>query len=288
MLYLQDILIDYGLAKMYRCIEYNFSYQCTNINERIIVRRYLKSRNHSQFTSIRPGFWLILALGSFFNCALISPVMAQEQVLRTLSVTGAGIERIPATLAQVSLGVEVQGKMAAEVQQEVARRTSAVVEFLRSRNVERLQTQGISLRPNYNYDRSNNNQRRLVGYVGTNTVSFRLETDKVGKLLDEAVQAGATRIDNVSFTATEAEIATAQKEALRKATVEAQEQAETVLKALNFTNKEIIGIQINGANPPQPKRLERAQFAVADAEASTPVIGGEQAVSGSVTLQIRY
>ena len=250
------------------------------------MRRYLKSTNTNLSTSIRQSFWLALAVGSFFNCALISPVMAQERVLRTLSVTGQGVERIPATLAQVSLGVEVQGKMAAEVQQEVARRTSAVVDFLRSRKVERLQTQGISLRPNYNYS---NNQRRLVGYIGTNTVNFRLSTEKVGKLLDEAVQAGATRIDNVSFTATEAEIAAAQKEALRKATVEAQQQADTVLKALNFSNKEIIGIQINGANPPQPKILQSARAAsFADAEASTPVIGGEQAISGSVTLQIRY
>ena len=253
------------------------------------MRKYSKQRKTNQSTSIRQGFWLALAVGSFFNCALISPAMAQEEVLRTLNVTGVGVERIPATLAQVSLGVEIQGKMAAEVQQEVARRTSAVVEFLRSRNVERLQTQGISLSPNYNYD-NNNNQRRLVGYIGTNTVSFRLNTEEVGKLLDEAVQAGATRINNISFTATEAEIASAQKEALRKATVEAQEQAETVLKALNFTNKEIIGIRINGANLPQPKMIERARLSAAadSAEASTPVIGGEQVVNGTVTLQIRY
>ncbi|MGK7934796.1 MAG: SIMPL domain-containing protein [Xenococcaceae cyanobacterium] len=230
---------------------------------------------------------MALVIGSFFNYALISPAMAQEEVLRTLNVTGEGIERIPATLAQVSLGVEIQGKTAAEVQQEVAQRTSAVVEFLRSRNVERLQTQGISLQPNYNY---NDNQRLLVGYVGRNTVSFRLSTEEVGQLLDEAVQAGATRINNISLTATEAEIASAQKEALRKATVEAQQQADTVLQALNFSTKEIIGIQINGANMPQPKMIQRERLALAaDADAATtPVIGGEQVVRGSVTLQIRY
>ena len=242
---------------------------------------------HTNFlTSFGQSFCFALAIGSFFNVAFITPVMAQEQVLRTLSVTGVGVERIPATLAQVSLGVEIQGKMAAEVQQEVAKRTSAVVNFLRSRKVERLQTKGISLQPNYNYT---NNQRRLVGYIGTNTVSFRLKTEEVGKLLDMAVQAGATRIDSVSFTATEAEMASAQKEALRKATIEAQKQADTVLKTLNFSTKEIIGIQINGASLPRPRMLERARFSsAADAEASTPVVGGEQVVSGSVTLQIRY
>ena len=71
--------------------------------------------------------------------------MAQEKVLRTVTVTGEGIERIPTTLTQVQLGVEIQGKTATEVQEQVAKRTTAVVEFLRSRRVEKLQTTGISL-----------------------------------------------------------------------------------------------------------------------------------------------
>lgn len=252
------------------------------------MRKSSKSRKTNQLISICQSLCLALVVGSFFNYATISPAMAQpEQVLRTLSVTGIGVERIPATLAQVSLGVEIQREMAKEVQQEVARRTSAVVEFLRDRQVERLQTQGISLRPNYNYDE--NDQRSLIGYTGTNTVSFRLATEEVGQLLDEVVQAGATRIDNVSFTATEAEITEAEKEALRKATVEAQQQADTVLEALNFSTQEIIGIQINGANSPQPQMIQTERLAsLSAADASTPVIGGEQTVMGSVTLQIRY
>ena len=230
---------------------------------------------------------LAFIVGSLFNYAPISPAMAQtEQVVRTLSVTGQGVERIPATLAQISLGVEVEGQTAAEVQQEVARRTNAVVEFLRDRNVERLQTQGINLQPRYNY---NDDQRRLIGYVGTNTVSFRIGVDEAGTLLDRTVQAGATRIDSVSFTATEAEIAAAEKEALRKATLEAQQQANAVLGTLNFSSQEIIGIQINGANTPQPRIIQRERMAsLSAADESTPVIGGQQAVTGSVTLQIRY
>ncbi|MGK7952020.1 MAG: SIMPL domain-containing protein [Xenococcaceae cyanobacterium] len=206
-----------------------------------------------------------------------------EQVLRTLSVRGQGVERIPATLAQVSLGVEIQGEMAEEVQQEVALRTSVVLEFLGDRNVERLQTQNISLRPNYNKD--DNNQRNLIGYTGINTVSFRIPTEEVGTLLDEVVQAGAMRIDDVSFTATEAEIASARKEALRKATVEAQQEAEVVLEALNFSSQEIIGIQVNGANPPQARRMI---YRNQSASSSTPVLGGELVVTSFVTLKIRY
>ncbi len=228
--------------------------------------------------------YLTLTVGSFLGLGGINPAIAQEQILRTLTVTGQGVERIPTTLTQVNLGVEIQGKNANEVQQEVAKRSTAVVDFLRSRKVEQLQTTGIQLQPNYDYS---NNQRRLIGYIGTNTVSFRVKTEEVGNLLDEAVNVGATRIDSISFTATDEAIANAQKEALRKATFDAQAQSEAVFKALNLTAKEVITVQVNGANAPVPKMLNVAQSRGMAAD-SSPVIGGDQSVEASVTLQIRY
>jgi uncharacterized protein YggE len=224
-----------------------------------------------------------LALG----VALIAnPVLAQEKLLRTLTVSGRGVETIPTTLTQVRLGVEVQGKTVQEVQQEVARRSNAVVALLRSRNVEKLETTGISLNPIYSY---NNNVQRLTGYSATNTVSFRLNTEQAGTLLDDAVKAGATRIDGISFVATDSAIATAQQQALRKATQDAQQQASTVLSVLNFTPKEVVSIEVNSANPPQPPQpLFRPEAAAADSRSSTPVVGGEQQVEASVTLQISY
>jgi uncharacterized protein YggE len=224
-----------------------------------------------------------LALGLLTLTA--NPVLAQEKLLRTLTVSGRGVETIPTTLTQVRLGVEVQGKTAQEVQQEVARRSSAVVALLRSRNVEKLETTGISLNPIYSY---NNNVQRLTGYSATNTVSFRLNTEQAGTLLDDAVKAGATRIDGVSFVAADAAISQAQQQALREATQDAQQQANTVLSALNFTPKEVVSIQVNSAEPPQPPQpLYRREAALADS-ATTPVVGGEQQVEASVTLQISY
>ena len=230
-------------------------------------------------------FLIVLVRAVFVSLVWINPVMTQEPVLRTLTVTGQGIERIPTTLTQVRLGVEIQGKTATEVQQEVAKRTSAVVDFLGDRQVERLQTTGIRLQPNYQF---NNNERRLVGYIGTNTVSFRLQTEQVGELLDQAVKAGATRIDGVSFTATEEAISTAQKDALRQATIDARQQGDAVLGALNFKAKEIVSIQVNGANAPQPRMIQAEGRLRSAATESTPVIGGEQTVRASVTLQISY
>lgn len=211
--------------------------------------------------------------------------MAQERLLRTLTVSGSGVERIATTMSQIQLGVEIQGKTAQEVQEELARRSSAVVELLRSRNVEKLQTTGIQLNPVYSYE---DNVQRLKGYSGTNTVSFRVANERAGSILDDAVKAGATRIDGVSFTASETAIATAQKQALREATQDAQEQADAVLSVLNLSRKDIVNIQINGATPPSPMLVRLEKNIAANEIAQTPVIGGEQEIQASVTLQISY
>ncbi|CCQ57775.1 SIMPL domain-containing protein [Crocosphaera watsonii WH 8501] len=231
---------------------------------------------------------IVLTLLSYpiINIPFIPSAMAQEQIMKTLTVTGEGTVRIPTTLTDVSLGVEIQGNTATEVQNNVAQGTSSLVDFLRSRSVERLQTTGVRLQPNYQY---NNNQRRLIGYIGTNTVTFRVKTEEVGSLLDDAVKAGATRIDRVGFTAEETAISEAQKEALKLATLDAQKQAEAVLSTLNFQSQEIISISINGANAPQPQIMRSPEtMRTTSAADSTPVIGGEQTIRAMVTLQISY
>ena len=233
--------------------------------------------------------WTALMIGlGILGAGMAYPAIAQEKPLRTLTVSGRGTESIPTTLTQVRLGVEAQGKTANEVQQEVARRSNSVVALLRSRNVTKLETTGINLSPNYRYDK---NVQTLIGYNGSNIVSFRVETQKAGDILDDAVKAGASRIDSVSFIASDAAIATAQKTALREATQDAQAQADAVLSTLGLTRTEVISIQVNGASTPSPRpfpmRAKVANEAFADA-APSPVIGGEQEVEASITLQISY
>jgi uncharacterized protein YggE len=227
---------------------------------------------------------ILLVISSLFNPMLPDPAMAEE-LLRTLVVNGSGVEKIATSLAKVELGVEIQGKTVTEVQQQVAKQTSAVVNLLRSKDVRELQTSGFRLQPNYDIS---DNQRQLIGYIGTNIVSFSIPTEQVGTLLDEAVEAGASRIDGVSFTATPEAIAAAKQEALRQATTDAQTKANVVLDTLDLTSQEIVNIQIDNAGVSQPRPIARGQ-AVYDAESfSTPIIAGEQTVTASVTLQISY
>lgn len=239
-------------------------------------------------TTVRPiklRYILSLALG-LLSMMPIKPVLAEEMIMRTLTVTGQGSETIATSLTQVQLGVEVQDDTAAEVQQEVARRSSAVVQLLRSRNVTKLQTTGINLNPVYSYE---NNRQRLTGYAGSNTVSFRVPTEQAGTILDDAVRAGASQINSVTFVADDDAIARAQTAALREATQAAQAQADSVLSVLGLNRQEIVSIQINNAVAPPPMPYMRAAAMESGArDATTPVVGGEQDVQASVTLQIRY
>ncbi|TAE53506.1 MAG: SIMPL domain-containing protein [Nostocales cyanobacterium] len=247
------------------------------------------SRNSLSFFSFptqKPGRTIYTTLLVCLMFALPASAEEKAKMWRTLTVSGTGIERIPTTISQVSLGVQVQGKTAQEVQKEVARRSSAVVTFLKSRNVEKLQTTGINLSPVYSYT---NNVQKITGYAASNTVNFRFPTEQVGTLLDESVKIGATQINGISFVATDDAISNAQKQALKKATQDAREQADAVLSSLGLQSKDIVNIQVNNASAPPPIMLQRAEFAKANlADASTPVVGGEQEVQASVTLQISY
>jgi uncharacterized protein len=237
----------------------------------------------------RMGLILFIA-GCLSLMVAVNSAMAEPKLAKTLTVTGNGMKTIETTIAEVQLGVEIQGKTATEVQEEVAQRTSVVVDLLRSKGVQKLKTTGVQLNPNYNYDQANqnNSQPVLTGYIGTNTVSFGISTDQVGTLLDETVKAGASRIDGISFRATPEAIFTAKKEALRKASINAQDQADIVLDALNLTSKEIIKIEVDEARVEEPQYAARDQVSVSEAKTSTPVVGGEQTVEASVTLQITY
>lgn len=198
----------------------------------------------------------------------------------TLTVTGRGVETVPTTRVQVRLGVEMQGRTASRVQQLVAQRSTAVVELLQSREVEQLQTTGVSLQPAYDSDRS-----QTSGFIGTNLVSFCTALEHVGALLDAAVDAGATRIDQIDWLAADEALKEARQAALQRATQDGLIQAQAVLDALQFNQGEIISIEVHeaGSSPGFAMRMKAAP-----GQDLTPILQHPQQVQVSVILQISY
>jgi len=214
-----------------------------------------------------------------------SAIAATDPSTRTLTVTGVGIKKIATSITQIEISVEIQDKSATKTQQEMARRTNSVLDFLRSRKVEQLQSKGIRLEPNYQY---NNNKREMVGYIGTNAVSFRTTPEQLGTILDGAVNAGATSINGLSMTASEEVIISAQKKALELATIDAQQKAEVIFKTLNLKPKEVSNIQINSSAQIYNGGAPRYAMSADKVSSNTTIIGAQQDIEATVTLQISY
>jgi uncharacterized protein len=231
----------------------------------------------------------ILLTTSLVLLAGISPGYTQMQKpTRTLTASGRGIVTIPTTLSQIRLAIEASGKTPNAAQQEAARRSTQVMNYLKAQQVDKLQTTGINLNPTYNYP--SNGKPQIVGYTANNSISFQVTTDRAGKILDAAVQSGASRIDGVSFIASERAISTAQIQALKQATQDAQRQADAILETLNLKRREVIGIQINSTSNPTPIPMVQSMMSqkIASDAATTPIVGGEQQVEAGVTLDIGY
>ena len=204
-----------------------------------------------------------------------------------LEVTGQGKVSVPTTLTEVQLGIQVEGKTATEVQEEVAQRSTAVVDVLQKLGAQELQTTSIQLNPVYKDEDGN---QTLTGFKGLNTLQFELPTDKAGAAIDTAIQAGANLIQNISFTASDEALEQARLQVLSEAAKDALVQAQTVFNTLQLTPGKIIDIDINSAGNPSPSPLEfnlAADKAFATST-TTPIIGGTQTIEASVSLDIAY
>ena len=203
---------------------------------------------------------------------------------RVLTVTGRGSTLVETAIATIRLGVDVSGDSAEKVQVDVAERSNRLIEALKKQEVDRLQTTGISLFPDYEGSYRDNKRPRSIR--GRNTVQFEVPIERAGEVLDRAVASGAGQIQSVTFRPNKDVLEGGRKAALELAVADARSQADVVLGTLNFQVQSIRNIQIGGSTAPAPVAFEGS--ALARSSAPTPVIGGEQTLSAQVTLAISY
>ena len=203
---------------------------------------------------------------------------------RVLTVTGRGERSVKTTKARIQLGVTAEGKNAIDVQSEVGRQANSIVSRLQGLNVEKLQTTSVQLNPKYVYE---NNRQTQDGFTGQTSVSFIVNLDRAAAVLDAAVKSGANQIEQITFIASDAELEAAKQLALQDAVKDAQTQSNTVLKLLGFSANTVKSIVINESAIAYPAPQPRAESLAKLADA-VPILGGEQKVNASVSLQITY
>ena len=221
--------------------------------------------------------------------ALATPAAAEVEIVSEgpvvrLSVTET-VEAEP-DMAQISAGVTTEARTAVEAMRANAREMTRVIERIRALGVERddIQTAGVSLSPQYDYNR-NNQPPVFRGYQVSNRVLVTLrDVDGIGPALDALVAAGATDLQGPNFSIDDDTAARAQ--ARQAAIKQAEEMALAYAAATGHRGVRLLEIAENIAmRPPMPMMRQVAAMDVSES-APTPIEPG--LVGSSVTLNVTY
>lgn len=248
----------------------------------------------------RPGLWLshrslfVIAPVLLGACApataqsLPSPVPSQDGEPGTIEVTGQAQVQVPADRVSISFGVETEAQSASDASTQNAEKMEAVVASLRGSGVPGLEieTYGYSLTPEYRIQgREDPSRRSISGYRAMNNIRVTVPgVEQAGELLDAGVGAGANRVVNLQFDATDTR--EARLEALRRAVGVAREEAQTIAEAMGVALGPPVEVR-GGASPGEPRMFARAATFAEMGEVRTPIEAGTQTVSASVTILYR-
>jgi len=231
-----------------------------------------------------------IALAAAIMLAAPIPVFAQQVEIETegpvieLSV----YESVTAEpdLVTIGAGVTSHARTAVEAMRLNAREMQSVIDQIRALGVpdEDIQTTGINLNAQYDYDRAN--QRQVFrGYQVSNRVSVRLrDVQETGTALDALVVAGATDLSGPTFSI---EDDTEAKALARERAIErAQQRAGSYAAMFGYDGIKVLSVSesIRGRGPSGP--IAQRSVAESAAVATAPVQPGQ--VSTGVSLSIKY
>ncbi|RLI04293.1 hypothetical protein DRO26_04880 [Candidatus Bathyarchaeota archaeon] len=202
---------------------------------------------------------------------------------KTLTVYGIGTVKASPDQLKIVLGVVTEAKTAQEAASENAERMDRVVKALKGLGLteSNLKTSTYTITPIYEYEVKG--AQKIVGYRVTNSLTITTENlDLAGKIIDEAVNAGANRITSVYFGFSDEKLAKLKDEALTKAVKNAASKAETIAKSLNL---KIVGVKTVSLTGIQPLPLPPYRILEAG-EVKTPIFPGEAELT--VTVNVVY
>lgn len=216
----------------------------------------------------------------------ISSVAGQDQPeVPSLTVSGEAEVQVEPDRAMIRLGVVARERNAAEAQRQanlIINKTVAAVENL---GVDRdsLQTSELRLNPIYEDSRGPRSEPpRIIGYEAGYTISVTLhELDRVGPVVDAGLEAGANRLEGISFSLQDD--AATRRKALAEATRAALEKARVLAETAGVELVRVLSINEGHVQTRMPQMFARSA-AMEQADATT-VLPGQLTVSASVNLR---
>jgi uncharacterized protein YggE len=199
---------------------------------------------------------IITVLGTKLSAAKLVQVdaMAQkEATLRQITVIGEGTVSASPDVVRANLGVQVTAPTVTEATQQSNDTMDAVLAQLKAAGIveKDIQTSDYSIFPQRN-NPGPNNTNEITGYQVTNMVMVTIRNlNQVGQVLDQAIQAGANNIANVSFDFSDP--AKLQLQALDQAMADAQNRADQLAKSSGVQRGEVLSMSEVISSVPIPR-----------------------------------
>jgi uncharacterized protein YggE len=188
---------------------------------------------------------IIIVLGTKHSAAKLvqADAMAQkETTLRQITVIGEGTVSASPDIAQANLGVQVTAPTVTAATQQSNDTMNAVLAQLKAVGVAEkdIQTSDYSIYPQRNSS-GPNSANEITGYQVTNMVLVTIrDLNQIGPILDQAVQAGANNVSNISFGFSDP--TKLQLQALDQAMADAQSQADELAKSSSVQRGDVLTI----------------------------------------------
>jgi uncharacterized protein YggE len=219
--------------------------------------------------------------------AIAQPPLPRPPPPATLQVTGeARVSQAPDRV-YIDLGVTTQAQRSEAATAQNAARISAVVAAVKraAGPGAQLTTTEYSVTPSYHYPHDGGTPT-IVGYTASNVVRVRLDDlTRIGRVIDAATAAGSNNVRDIRFTLRNEEAA--RTEALRRAALNARQDAQALLGALDLRMVRIRSVSEQspgiGPVPIYPRAMAMRLAAPAP---TTPVEPGTIDVSATVTLTV--
>ena len=227
----------------------------------------------------------ILALiGILSSSTLLSADAVQENQRGFITVNTTSNTEIAPDVAEISFAVKTTDtksmQKATLENKEISDKVLAELRTLINlKNGDYIKTSDFSATPVYSYTNSKKSFERYE--VSNRVVVHTKAIDKVGSMIDKAIQVGATNVDNLSFSVSNYESHC--NDLIKIATQKAKTRANVVAEALSTYVIGINNISTScSANNYNPPRLYMAKNMISDVAAESSTVGGSTSISNGV------
>ena len=216
--------------------------------------------------------WICFTLMLGFNVAWANPE-------RSVTVNGRGFVEVKPDIARIQMTVSERNPSLEIAQQAVGNVTAQVLKLLDELKIERqyITTIGTTIRPDYRWNREKE-QQELLGYIAERNIQIELrDLDKLGNLIEGAVQVGVNQVSPPILDYLDR--GDAYRQALARAAEDARSNATTISRTLNTKLGGVIELT-TVANSPGPQPMYRMQ-----AEAMAADTGSQTYNAGNIRLE---